>query len=140
MTASVEAYPCGPAHDHSDRPYWEGLREGRLQLPQCAACRTWRPPGTVVCASCWTFEATWVPVAMTGHVHTWIRTHRDFMSEIDVRAPYVTAVVEVDDAPVRLLGLVTGATGRIRIGAQLTGRLEQPANADWPLLRWEVTP
>jgi len=134
----VEAYPCGPAHDDSDRPYWEGLRSGALVLPRCAGCGQWRPPGAVLCTQCWGFDTSWEPVAMAGRVHTWIRTHRDFMSEIDVRAPYVTALVTLDDAPLRLLGIVTGAADEVRIGARVRGVLVQPDNAAWPLLRWEV--
>lgn len=136
MTAT-EAYPCGPAHDGADLPYWEGLRAGSLVLPRCGACRQWRPLGTALCSACWSFDTTWEPVTLAGAVHTWIRTHRDFMSEIDVRAPYVTALVALDDAPLRLLGIVSGA-GPVRIGDRLTGRIEQPTNADWPLLRWEA--
>lgn len=136
-SAEVEPYPCGPAPDDSDRRFWEGLREGRLVLPRCAECDRWRPPKHVMCAHCWSFATTWQEVRQQGVVHTWIRTHRDFMSELDVAAPYVTALVALDDAPLRLLGIVTGADG-VAIGDRLVGTIVQPDTAAWPLLRWAV--
>lgn len=129
--------PCGPADDGSDAPFWQGLREGRLVLPQCALCQEWREPGRLLCAGCWSFETQWSQVRPMGHVFTWIRSRRDFMDDLDVVAPYDTALVQLADVPVRLLGLVVDdVTTDIAIGQKLRGRVENPPNAEWPVLRW----
>jgi hypothetical protein len=131
------ALPCGPAPDGNDTRFWEGLREGRLLLPRCAACDQWRSPGRTLCSACWSFDVSWLEVQAGGTVYTWIRTHRDFMSELDVSAPYVTALVELDDAPVRLLGILSGS-GSVAIGDRVRGVFQQPPDAAWPVLRWEA--
>lgn len=131
--------PCGPAPDGNDRPFWEGLRAGRLDLPRCGSCQAWRPPGHPICPGCWSFDVTWHEVRPVGTIFSWIRSHRDFMEELDVRAPYDTVLVALDDAPVRLLGLLVDGTGELpAIGNRVTGVIEQPDNASWPILRWTL--
>lgn len=134
QTLTADALPCGPDADGHDRPYWEGLREGRVVLPRCGDCDAWLPLGRVLCDSCWSFDVTWSQVEPVGEVFTWIRTHRDFMSELDVRAPYLGVLVQLDDVPLRLLGLFRGDA--VAIGDRVRGVVERPANAEWPVLRW----
>lgn len=137
VATSRPTLPCGPAPDGNDTPFWEGLREGRVQLPRCQQCRAWRPLGHPICSECWSFETAWVEVPARGTVFSWIRTHRDFMEEFDVRAPYDTVLVELADAPLRLLGLLADADpAQPAIGDKVVGLVQQPANAAWPVLRW----
>lgn len=138
MPDTLEALPCGPSLDGADTGFWEGLREGELRLPRCEACRTWRPLGRALCSRCWSFDTAWEGVPPVGTVYTWVRSHRAFMSELDVDAPYVTALVELDAAPVRLLGIVLDAERDIAIGDAVHGEIHQPANAAWPILRWRL--
>lgn len=137
-TAVLEPLPCGPAPDDHDLPHWEGLRRGALVLPSCGECGTWRPLGRVLCAACWSFATTWQEVPARGRVYTWARSHRAFMSELDVPVPYVSILVELDEAPVRLLGLLEGGSDAAApaIGTRVAGVVRQPANAAWPVLRW----
>jgi uncharacterized OB-fold protein len=130
--------PCGPAADGVDRPYWEALREDRLVLPRCRSCSTWRELGRVLCNACWSFETDWADVAPTGSVFTWVRTHREFMPELGVPVPFVTVVVALDGAPLRLVGLLREETGAAEpvIGDRVAGVVEQPPSAAWPVLRW----
>ncbi|WP_460438689.1 Zn-ribbon domain-containing OB-fold protein [Amycolatopsis stemonae] len=133
---TTETLPTGPALDDSDRPFWEALRDGRLVLPRCEACGTWRALGRALCAECWSFDVVWEAVEPEGTVYTWIRTHRAFMSELDVEVPYVTVLVELDAAPVRLLGILV--EGEAAIGDRVHGVIQQPASSEWPVLRWRA--
>lgn len=135
-SAPGEALPCGPDHDGADAPYWNGLRDGEVKLPRCSACGEWQAIGRVLCGSCWSFDFEWTAVEPTGTVFTWIRTERDFMSELDASAPYLSVLVELDGVPLRLLGLLRGDA--VAIGDRVRGVIEEPANAAWPVLRWEA--
>lgn len=139
MTA-VERLPAGPAPDGGDTFFWEGLRNGRLLLPRCGSCGTWRPLGRVLCATCWSFDADPAEVAPRGTIYSWVRTRRAFMPELDVAVPYVTVLVALRDAPVRLLGILVDADPETdpAIGAEVGGVIQHPANADWPVLRWHL--
>jgi uncharacterized OB-fold protein len=139
MTATAaERLPTGPASDGGDTEFWEGLRDGSLRLPRCADCLTWRTPGRPLCAGCRSFATRWEGVAPSGRVYTWIRSHRAFVAELDVPTPYVTVLVELDDAPVRLLGILEQPDTAVRIGLPVTGVIRRPSNAEWPVLRWQA--
>lgn len=140
MTGGL-AIPCGPADDRFDAPYWEGLRSGELRVQRCTGCRTWLWGPRRMCPECNGFELGWESVPAAGTVYTWCRTHHPYMEEFAELAPYTTVVVELPQAGgVRLLGLLTGDVQDVRIGDALTGHVERPANAEWPLLRWRRTP
>ncbi len=128
--------PTGPAPDGNDAAYWEGLRDGRLVLPRCTACGSWRELGRTICADCWCFETEWAEVPAKGQIFTWARSQRDFMDDLDVLAPYDTVLVALDGVPVRLLGLLVDDSAETAIGQRVVGRVEQPLNAAWPVLRW----
>ncbi len=139
MSAPAETeIPCGPAADGNDTPYWEGLREGELRIQRCEDCRTWLWSPRHLCPRCHGFRLGFEPVAMSGTVYTWCRTHHPYMAEYAGRLPYVSVVVELPQAGgVRLLGLLDG--DEAAIGDRLTGLIERPAGAEWPLLRWRRT-
>lgn len=130
-----DVLPSGPAPDGVDAPFWEGLRDGALMLARCEQCGRWREPGRVLCAECHSFDARWESVRASGSIFTWIRSHRAFVSELDVSVPYVTVLVALDDAPIRLLGILEGADAT-SIGARVTGVIRRPPEAEWPVLRW----
>lgn len=135
--AAPERLPTGPSPDGADLGHWEGLRDGVLRLPRCAGCGTWRSPGRPLCAACHSFDTAWEEVDPRGRVYTWIRSHRAFVSELDVPTPYVTVLVELDDAPVRLLGILEQPDDEVRIGLPVTGVVRRLPHADWPVLRWQ---
>lgn len=140
MTTSttVHSLPTGPAHDGNDAPFWEGLARGVLVLPRCAECRVWREPGRILCGECHSFATSWEQVRPRGTVFTWIRSHRSFIAELDVAAPYVTVLVQLEDAPVRLLGILEEPEA-VAIGTEVTGVIRTPAQAEWPILRWAAS-
>lgn len=130
--------PCGPAPDGHDAPYWEGLREGELRVQRCGDCRTWLWGPRRMCPNCHGFRLGFEAVPMTGLVYSWCRTHHPYMAEYADRVPYISVVVELPRAGgVRLLGLLDG--DEAAIGDRLTGFVERPADAAWPLLRWRRT-
>lgn len=136
--AEPDRLPTGPAPDGTDAPFWEGLHDDCLRLPRCSGCGAWRSPGRPLCAECHSFGARWEDVAPRGRVYTWIRSHRVFVSELDVPTPYVTVLVELDDAPVRLLGILEPPDDDVHIGLSVTGVVRRPGNAEWPVLRWQT--
>jgi uncharacterized OB-fold protein len=59
----------------------------------------------------------WTPVSGRGTVFTWVTVHRAFLPGYDDRVPFVTALVELEDAHVRLATFLRDvpATG-LRLG------------------------
>lgn len=94
---SHEHLPNCPPRFDSDmvRPYWDGLKEGRLLLPACSQCGKWQwyPHEFVTCHP----EAhhQWIEVSSVGRVYTFTRVHRSFLpGAVRGAAPYVSILVE----------------------------------------------
>lgn len=130
--------PWGPSPDGLDGPYWDGLMRGELMLQRCGRCETWIWGPQWICGQCYTLDPAWEPVEPVGTVYTWARTWRPFIAELGIKAPYVTALVELPAADDRrVLGILTGDDADwVRIGDRVVGHFEQDGDATWPMLRW----
>ncbi|MBS9372053.1 Zn-ribbon domain-containing OB-fold protein [Rhodococcus sp. B50] len=132
---------AGPYADGLDLPYWEGLRAGELRLQRCGGCGLWIWGPRWMCGQCRTFDPAWVAVEPVGRVYSWSRTWHPFVPDLVDDLPYVTVLVELPHAGSRrVLGLLAedGDTD-ITIGDAVTGIIQQPTDAPWPVLRWRRT-
>jgi uncharacterized OB-fold protein len=61
-----------PSVDVDDQYFWDGVREHRLLLQQCASCGTLRHPPVPMCGVCHSTEWRAGEAAGTGTVHSWV--------------------------------------------------------------------
>ena len=67
-----------PAVSSLNRPYWEGLTQRRLVMPQCDECgKFWYPP-TPFCPECWSRDFTWQQLSGRGRVNSWVVFHQAY--------------------------------------------------------------
>lgn len=120
--------------------YWDALAEGRLELPRCKGCGKWHWPAVWRCGECGSWDHEWVEQKMAGTIFTWTRTHHRFGGTEGIELPYVTVLVELDDVPIRLQGLIEGDEQNLKIGAKVVGRVDRTVfgNARIPSLRWTI--
>jgi uncharacterized OB-fold protein len=102
------------------RPHHDGLAEGRLMLPRCAACQRVAFPATPLCTWCGSESIRWFAAAGTGRVHSWVRYHRAYLPEFAPLVPYVVLAVRLDEGPVLF--------GRL-LAADAAPRIDGPARA-----------
>ncbi|MCB1740462.1 MAG: Zn-ribbon domain-containing OB-fold protein [Gammaproteobacteria bacterium] len=88
--------------------YWDGLREGRLMLQQCAQCGHIRHYPRPMCDECYSMESKWVQASGKGKVHSWTETHHPFHPGFKQELPYVLVTVELEEG-VRLNAQLRGA-------------------------------
>ena len=79
------------------QPFWDATREGRLIVQRCSTCRAWVWTPQMACRDCLTETLEWEPVAGKGHVYTYVVIHQAAIAAF--KAPYVIAVVELDEGP-----------------------------------------
>src|SRR4051794_5315256 len=85
---------------HPDtREFWEAARRHEIALQQCASCGEFRHPPSPVCPRCHSWESTWTRVGENGRVESWLVVHHVVLPAFVEDAPYVVAVVALDDAP-----------------------------------------
>ncbi|HSF26534.1 MAG TPA: Zn-ribbon domain-containing OB-fold protein [Actinomycetes bacterium] len=88
-------------------PYWAAAAVGRLLLQRCRSCGRLQHYARTLCAGCWSEDLDWVEAAGTGTVWTLTVAHVPGHPAWAAAAPYVLAIVELDEGP-RLLTNVVG--------------------------------
>lgn len=95
-----------PQLDDRNRPFWTGGRAGQLLIERCEACGRWQHPPVGRCEDCGGGVVP-APVSGRGTIFTYtVNLHR---YHPDVPAPYVIAIVELDEqANLRVVANVVG--------------------------------
>lgn len=97
--------------------FWDGLRAGELRIQRCAECGRLRHPPGVGCARCGGGSTEHLVAAGTGAVHSFVVHHHPPVPGRE--APFVVALVELDEG-VRMVGELVGvAPDRVRIGLRV---------------------
>ena len=91
------------------KPYWDGLKEGRLMLPCCTACGGAFFYPRVICPRCGARDIAWIKASGRGKLHTFAIAHQSINRAMKVSPPYVLAMVELDEGPRMLTNLVNVA-------------------------------
>jgi uncharacterized OB-fold protein len=99
------------------RPFWDAARRHELSLQRCRACGRWVFYPRAVCPHCFAADLEWRRASGRGTLHTFTIVHRG-QRGFALPAPYVLAIVELDEGP-RLMTNLVGVEpdpARIRIG------------------------
>lgn len=80
-----------------NRHFWQGGRDGRLQLLRCRACEVWIHPPQPLCPEC--LGKDLFPDAVSGRarVVTFTLNHQPWVPAPD--HPYCIAIVELEEQP-----------------------------------------
>ena len=93
-----------PVPTELSRPFWEAAREGRLVLQKCGACGAFRWTPQVLCTVCLSEDSAWTPVSGRGRLYSYTIVHRPPLPAF--AAPYVVAVVRLEEGPLMLSNIV----------------------------------
>lgn len=118
------------------QPFWDGLREGRVCIQRCTACRSWVFYPRSRCHRCLSERLVWHDVDGTGTLYTYTIARQPTAPHFVDEVPQRLAVVELDEG-VRLTStLVNVADEEIRIGMRLKPVFDRVSDAV-TLLRYE---
>ena len=105
-----------PVANADSLPYWNAARERRLLIRKCNACGTLHFMPRHLCPACWSDQLEWVEAKGTGSVHSFTIIRRAPMAAFAPRAPYVLALIDLDEGP-RMMANVLGEDAlSVRIG------------------------
>jgi uncharacterized OB-fold protein len=88
------------------KPYWDGLKEGKLLLPKCGECGHVFFYPRVVCPRCHSRAITWTQASGRGRLHAFGIAYQSFNRAFRVPPPYVLAMVELAEGPRMMSNLV----------------------------------
>jgi uncharacterized OB-fold protein len=115
-----------PEIDAVSEPYWTALRAGRLTFQACACGHRWMPPRDA-CPRCLAREPRWESASGGARLVSWVVYHTAYHPAFAARLPYVVAVVELDEGPRLIAGVLAEAAalrGDVRLA--LTIDTEEP--------------
>jgi len=104
--------------DPATAPFWEAAREHRLVAQRCDACTDLRYPATEICPRCWSDSQSWVPIAPTGELYSYVVYHRALDPALKDEIPYAVGRVLTDDGVVFTVRLDL-EPGEARVGMRL---------------------
>ena len=88
------------------KPYWDGMKEGKLMLPKCQDCGKFHFYPRVFCPHCHSNNLTWVQGSGKGKLYSFEILYRQFNRAVKVPPPYVLAMVELEEGPRMMTNIV----------------------------------
>lgn len=90
-----------------NRPYWQALREGRLQFQRCGCGHAWLP-ARHECPRCLQPGARWETASGRGTLVSWVIYHTAYHPAFADRLPYDVALVALAEGPRLITNIVGG--------------------------------
>lgn len=131
-----------PTPDGLDAPFWSGLKEERVLLQRCVACRKFQWGPEWLCHRCLSFDLEYEAVAPKGRIYSYERVWHPVHPALKAQGPYLVVLVELPNADnVRLVGNLLGdPRAPVTIGAAVEGVFEhREGNPAFTLLQWLVS-
>jgi uncharacterized OB-fold protein len=124
-----------PVNDPVAGPFFEAAKQGRLIAQRCDCCAALRWPPLPGCPECRERATTWVELAQTGTVWSFVVYHRAFARELAEQIPYTVAMIELDDGPY-MIGRVTRDGEPPVVGARARAELVDVEGV--PSVHWKI--
>ena len=94
-----------PTPTADTQAFWDGTKEHKLILPYCAACDAYEFYPRPFCSKCFSWDVEQRAVSGKGKLHTYVINYRG-PAGFEDKAPYVIAVVELDEGPRMMTNIV----------------------------------
>lgn len=78
-------------------PYWLHLQRNELWIPRCKSCSRLVFYPREICPHCFGLDFIWERLSGKGRVYTFTIIRRPFLPEFAAIAPYVFAIVELEE-------------------------------------------
>jgi uncharacterized OB-fold protein len=105
-----------PVPTQETLPFWEGCGKSELRLQRCAACGHLQFPPLSFCAACLNESLAWVNASGRGTVLSYTAVHWSPNPAYAADAPYVLALIALEEGPRMLTNIVGAPAGEVRIG------------------------
>ncbi len=88
-----------PLPTEDTESYWEHCHDGKLSVSTCAACGHRFLPPACLCPACLSMDVAMKAVTGKGRVYSFIVVHRPQHPAFFEEAPYLVAIVELEEGP-----------------------------------------
>jgi uncharacterized OB-fold protein len=119
-----EARPWLPEPDASNRPYFEGARQGKLRLQKCDDCDSWMFPVRKRCQTCGSTQLQWADASGRGTVYSHAQLRREYHPRHSGRLPLVMAQVDLDEGVRVMTNLIGVEPAAVKVGMNVAVTFE----------------
>jgi uncharacterized OB-fold protein len=95
-----------------NRPYWEGLADGKLRFQRCGHCGSAWLPARPNCPHCLAAGPEWDEASGRAKVLSWVVYHTAYADHLKARVPYDVTLVELEEGPRLLTNVIDSDAGR----------------------------
>jgi len=113
-----------PTANADSLPYWNAARERRLVIRQCAACGARHFMPRHLCPECWSDRLEWIDSTGRGVVHSFTVIRRASAPAFAAQAPYVLALIELDEGPRMVANILGEDALAVKIGDRVAVTFE----------------
>ena len=104
-----------PLPDADTAPFWDAVTAGRLDVQRCQSCGRHVFYPRSLCPHCGGADLEWVTVSGRGTVYSYTVVHRA-PAEFEAEAPYVVALVELEEGVRMLTRLIDVEPAAVGVG------------------------
>ena len=108
-----------PVIDPDSAPYWRAAKEHRLLLKRCSSCDRAHFYPRELCPHCHSDAVEWFEAQGTGSVYSYTIARRPAGPAFKPDAPYVVAIVELDEGARMMTNIVGCPPESVRIGQRV---------------------
>jgi hypothetical protein len=113
-----------PVVDPESAPYWAALKERRLILKHCRDCGRHHFYPRALCPHCHSDALEWADASGRGSIYSYTVARRPAGPAFKADAPYVVAVVDLDEGARMMTNIVTDDVESVRIGQRVAVAFE----------------
>lgn len=108
-----------PVPTPTSRPFWDALKEARIEIQQCRDCGGWVFYPRNRCSHCLSDALEWRPVSGRATLYTFTVTRQPTSPHFADEVPQRLAVVELEEGVRMTSTLVNVTDDHIRVGMAL---------------------
>jgi uncharacterized OB-fold protein len=108
-----------PQIDEESRPYWAALKKEKLILKRCLMCSRCHFYPRMLCPHCHSCELEWSEASGLGQIYSFTIARRGAGPAFVADAPYIVAVVELDEGVRMMTNIVTENVDTVAIGQRV---------------------
>lgn len=95
-----------PTPTNETKPYWDACQHQKLLIQQCSDCEHIQFYPRIMCTKCMGRNVLWIEASGKAKVLSYTTVHRAILPAYIKEAPYLLAVVELEEGPTMMTNIV----------------------------------
>ena len=109
--------------------YWQGCRDHKLLVQQCASCGNVQFYPRVMCTNCISKDVEWIKASGAGKIKSFTIIHRAISKAYLEEVPYVVALIELEEGPTIMSNIIDCEPKSLVIGMDVEVTFENWSEA-----------